>query len=92
MKPESLYARDHERNQRLKKEAALITTNTVTVAPEEPKTERSGLVIAVLILLAAAFVLSTAAALFSLPYLALFAIVDGLAAVAFSVLSLREDK
>lgn len=65
-----------------------MTKNPST--PKPAKAPKSSLVIAALIFLAAAFVLGTIAAIFALPYFAVFALVDGLAAVTLAVLSLRE--
>lgn len=40
LKPESLYARDHERNQKVRAAQTTTTSNTVTL-PEQPKQEVS---------------------------------------------------
>jgi hypothetical protein len=65
------------------------TTNTVTL-PKTPKNPKSTTVISALVFLSAAFVLAALACTFALPYLAVFAVVDGLAAVTLAILSLRE--
>lgn len=70
------------------------TANTVTLnkpeEPKEPKTPKSTLVMLALGFLCLAFILASVSAILVLPLLATFAILDGLAAVTFAVLSLRE--
>lgn len=62
----------------------------VTLSAAEPKSPKSVLVMLALGFICLAFVVASASVLLALPLLSTFAILDGLAAVTFAVLSLRE--
>lgn len=64
--------------------------STPSPAPA-PKPQRSLMVLAAFFFILTAVILVPVAATFSLPYLAALAVVDGLAAVTFAILSLREN-
>ena len=70
-----------------------LTTNTTNRPPtlEAPLPKKSAWVLLTFLFLGLAIGLTVLAAVLSAPYLAAIAVIDGLAAVAFAVLSLREN-